>query len=377
MIALLIVASVAVSLLLVGLVRRERSRRSIDRHAHALETLGRMAREGSAEPRVPSGPDTPLDTLQAKSAHDRVSSLPPAELRWPSTWAAPPPPPPGAPRAGELEPSRRGEDRDASHVTRLQRFQAMGKPRAPQVGSRIVGTTWEAVQPWLVMLGEGAARLSALLVASAIAVTRRVTVRSMHPISRFDARLPSGVTRWLGAVAGFALAAGVVAIVAIGSGSHGAISSATAGRTAPQRTSEPTGHHLSHVALPTHVRPSAKATKAEGPRSTTGRGAPAPSPPSPARPSAAPVVAAIAPASGSPGQSVTLVGAGFMSAGGRITVMFGSAQAQVTCPDQTACIATVPDGASAKPAAAILVTVTTDSGTSEPVRFSYQRGTPH
>jgi hypothetical protein len=66
-----------------------------------------------------------------------------------------------------------------------------------------------------------------------------------------------------------------------------------------------------------------------------------------------------------------------MSAGGRITVMFGSAQAQVTCPDQTACIATVPDGASAKPAAAILVTVTTDSGTSQPVRFSYQRGTPH
>jgi|SRR5579875_379314 len=82
-----------------------------------------------------------------------------------------------------------------------------------------------------------------------------------------------------------------------------------------------------------------------------------------------PVLDAIAPSSGSAGQTVTLEGKGFFSADGHITVTFGTKEAPVYCPKETICHATVPNPGGAS---SVLVTVATETGTSNSLRFSYR-----
>lgn len=83
-----------------------------------------------------------------------------------------------------------------------------------------------------------------------------------------------------------------------------------------------------------------------------------------------PVLAAISPASGRAGESVTLRGHGFFSKDGQITVMFGLMQAPVSCPNETTCHATVPPRR-AKSSGTVGVTVSTETGGSNQLTFKY------
>ena len=82
-----------------------------------------------------------------------------------------------------------------------------------------------------------------------------------------------------------------------------------------------------------------------------------------------PVLTALEPASGSPGQSIVVTGSNFLSPSGQITAHFGADTATVACLAPTSCLVIVPpDGAFV---AATPVTVTTDTGTSNPLTFNY------
>ena len=89
-----------------------------------------------------------------------------------------------------------------------------------------------------------------------------------------------------------------------------------------------------------------------------------------AKPGPRPVLLEISPASGPAGQRVTLRGRGFFSADGQITVTFGAAQAPVACPSETTCHATVPSRPGIS-SATVPVRVSTETGRSNPVAFSY------
>jgi IPT/TIG domain len=80
----------------------------------------------------------------------------------------------------------------------------------------------------------------------------------------------------------------------------------------------------------------------------------------------------ISPAAGTPGQVVTLTGKGFFSHNGLIAVTFGSAQAPVRCPSETVCRVTVPARPAKTSSRSVVVTLKTESGTSNRVTFSYR-----
>jgi hypothetical protein len=88
-------------------------------------------------------------------------------------------------------------------------------------------------------------------------------------------------------------------------------------------------------------------------------------------------VTALAPAAGSAGQALTLSGSGFFSAGGHILVTFGGAEAPTACPTRTTCTVTVPSlgpapGSTGPTAPRVVpVVVTTDTGTSNQLTFTY------
>jgi hypothetical protein len=86
---------------------------------------------------------------------------------------------------------------------------------------------------------------------------------------------------------------------------------------------------------------------------------------------ATPVLSAVSPPAGAPGERVTLRGKGLFSPDGLITVLFGSAQAVVSCPTETTCDATVPSRTQAR-GHRVLVTLTTEAGTSNRLAFSYR-----
>ena len=100
------------------------------------------------------------------------------------------------------------------------------------------------------------------------------------------------------------------------------------------------------------------------------------SPPAPASPgspaSGVPQLTVVSPASGTPGQQVTIAGAGLFSADGLIILRFGSLQAPVVCPNQTTCQAVVPGGAGSPTTGAQAITVSTGAGTSNPLTFTYR-----
>jgi hypothetical protein len=83
----------------------------------------------------------------------------------------------------------------------------------------------------------------------------------------------------------------------------------------------------------------------------------------------APVLSAVDPSSGTPGQIVVITGTNFVSPSGQITVQFGTQVATIACPEQTACLVAVPPPAGT--AGSTPVTVTTDAGTSNPLTFTY------
>jgi hypothetical protein len=88
-----------------------------------------------------------------------------------------------------------------------------------------------------------------------------------------------------------------------------------------------------------------------------------------AEPGGPPDLSALAPASGHAGQTVTVIGSNFLSSSGQISAQVGGQVAPVACPDLTTCTVVLPpDPGSTAPAT---VTITTDSGTSNALVFTY------
>jgi len=81
-----------------------------------------------------------------------------------------------------------------------------------------------------------------------------------------------------------------------------------------------------------------------------------------------PVISSLTPSSGSAGQSVQVAGANFLSSSGQIVATFNGQVAPTSCPAQNTCTVTVPPS-SGDPSAQ--VTITTASGTSNAVTFTY------
>jgi hypothetical protein len=84
-------------------------------------------------------------------------------------------------------------------------------------------------------------------------------------------------------------------------------------------------------------------------------------------PAGPPVISALSPASGSPGQSVMVSGANFLSTTGQIVATFNGQVAPTSCPAQNTCTVTVPS--SNAPSAQVVIT--TPGGTSNTETFTY------
>jgi hypothetical protein len=95
-------------------------------------------------------------------------------------------------------------------------------------------------------------------------------------------------------------------------------------------------------------------------------------PAEPAR-SGSPVLSALEPDAGQPGDVITVTGSGLMSADGLIVAMFGQAQTRIVCPTQTTCRMTVPPQPP-QSSGTVEVTVTTRSGSSNAMGFRYTGG---
>ncbi len=95
-------------------------------------------------------------------------------------------------------------------------------------------------------------------------------------------------------------------------------------------------------------------------------------PTTPAEPDGPPALSALAPATGQAGQTVTVTGSNFLSSSGRISAQVDGQIAPVACPAQTTCTVVIPPDPGPAPSAPL--TITTDSGTSNALVFTY--GTP-
>lgn len=161
-----------------------------------------------------------------------------------------------------------------------------------------------------------------------------------------------------------AVVAALLATWAVKGGGSGSLSSSghhpgVATRTSP--TAPPTAQSgLSPVAVSGVGGGTASPTTTAPPSTTT-----------PAVPTtgSGPVLTTLEPASAAPGQVLVIVGSNLMSASGQITANFGTETSTVACPQTTSCLVMVPqDGTSGT---SVPFTVTTDSGTSNALTFSY------
>jgi hypothetical protein len=80
------------------------------------------------------------------------------------------------------------------------------------------------------------------------------------------------------------------------------------------------------------------------------------------------VIASLSPASGAAGQGIQVAGANFLSSSGQIVASFNGQVAPTSCPASNTCTVTVPPMTGSSSAQ---VTITTASGTSNAVTFTY------
>jgi hypothetical protein len=178
--------------------------------------------------------------------------------------------------------------------------------------------------------------------------------------SNRDRRLKASVTLVAAALVVAAVGLGVSAVAHDGSG--------------PTHRSARTG---TGVTLPTKPRsmPTTTSPASTGPSPATASSpTTVPSSTTTAPPPASgsgPVLSALSPSSGSAGQSVVVVGMGFLSSDGNVLASFDGQVAPTVCPIQTTCTITVP--AMSDPPPTVPVTITTASGTSNALSFAYQQ----
>ncbi len=176
--------------------------------------------------------------------------------------------------------------------------------------------------------------------------------------------------RWL---AGAVIAAAVLVVGAAvalaaslsGNGSPASSPVTVAAPTVP-RDHPHAGNRSGHGGTTPSVRPSTSTTSPPPGSSSTSTTSTASTPP--AVPGAAPVISALNPASGGPGQAVQVAGANFLSTTGQIVATFNGQVAPTSCPAQNTCMITVPPMAGSSSAQ---VVITTASGASNPVTFTY------
>jgi hypothetical protein len=82
-----------------------------------------------------------------------------------------------------------------------------------------------------------------------------------------------------------------------------------------------------------------------------------------------PQISSVTPASGSAGQTVTIAGSNFLSSDGQIVASFSGQVTATSCPSQDVCTVTVPPPSAGETSARVIIT--TGSGTSNAVAFSY------
>ncbi len=80
------------------------------------------------------------------------------------------------------------------------------------------------------------------------------------------------------------------------------------------------------------------------------------------------MISALSPSSGAAGESVQVAGSNFLSSNGHIVATFNGQVASTSCPAQNTCTVTVPPSTGSPSAQ---VTITTASGTSNAVTFTY------
>jgi hypothetical protein len=94
-----------------------------------------------------------------------------------------------------------------------------------------------------------------------------------------------------------------------------------------------------------------------------------PTPTTAAEPGGSPALSTLDPSTGYVGQSVTVTGSNFLSPSGQISADVNGQPAPVTCLDQVTCTLVIPAVGGSAPSAP--VTITTDSGTSNALFFTY------
>ena len=90
----------------------------------------------------------------------------------------------------------------------------------------------------------------------------------------------------------------------------------------------------------------------------------------PPTPGAPPQISSVSPTSGSPGQTLTVSGANFISADGSIVASFDGRITATSCATPSVCTVTVPPPSAGQTSAQL--TITTASGTSNAIAFSYR-----
>jgi hypothetical protein len=119
-------------------------------------------------------------------------------------------------------------------------------------------------------------------------------------------------------------------------------------------------------AAPAGGQPHGASSGPSGPTSLPGAPVPTTSSAAPAQ-RGGPVVSAISPRQGRPGQRAVISGSGFLSPDGTIVAYFGSAPARTVCPSADRCTAVAPQAAGGS----VPVRVHTQRGTSNAVTFTY------
>jgi hypothetical protein len=359
------------------IVRARRPRQDNDRELNpqALAAIAEAARR-SREARVGPEPRTtrPVDTRTARSAHPPVHQ--PVEGSVPRTPDLPPGPQgamaamqtreaPAAPVTPSDRPTRQGRTTEPLAAS----------PPPPTAAAEPVPETEPVRRP------QGRVPFGVGTPPPYAASGSRGTEGSVGPFGPAEApssleppvpgggpprRAPTNAgerrLRWAIVITAVLLVAVVAALVGTRSGGGNQASGpapSTAGGSGVPFTKPSTGSTGGSSRLGATSPASAPSTSM--PTSTT-----------PADAGSSPALSALDPSTGYAGQSVTVTGSNFLSPSGQISADVDGQPAPVSCPDQETCTLVIPTVSGSAPSAP--VTITTDSGTSNALLFTYDPG---
>ncbi len=339
-----------------AIVRARRSRPEHDRELspQALAAIAEAARR-SREARVGPEPRTmqpaePRTTRAPESSRSRpveeavagtpdLPAGPQGSMARTQTREAP-----AVPVNPSGPPTHRGRATGGVPVSQTDPVVAAGASLPPSGGTRWIGTEGSD-EP------VGSAEAPPLLEARG-------------PVRGRDGREPGAGERRLRWAIGLTAVLLVVVVAAmVGTRSGGG--SQTSGRTTS--TGAGPGARLTRPSTPPTRPAPGSAGGASGAGTSSSTSTPTSTPP--AEPGGPPVLSTVEPSTGDAGQTVAVTGSNFLSSSGQITADVDGQVAPVNCPDQQTCTVVIP--ADPGPSASVPVTITTDSGTSNALIFTY------